>query len=204
MNEVQAKPVKRISTKERILAVSKVLFLKQGYSETGLNQIVAEANTVKASLYQHFKSKEELGKTVLLLYSDENLALLRELMKKYPEPMDFVNAWLRILKREARKVNLFGCPMANFRSQIANGSPEILESIHSVTQETISTLTLYLQKAQESGYIPEHSNPKKDARFLFLAYEGVLQIWRMSGDIRLLDDLYEIAQRIFEYNPRTK
>jgi TetR/AcrR family transcriptional repressor of lmrAB and yxaGH operons len=203
MNEVQAKPKKRVSTKERILAVSKILFLKQGYSETGLNQIVAEANTVKASLYQHFKSKEELGKTVLLMYSDENLILLKELMRKYPQPMEFVLAWLRILKREARKVNLFGCPMANFRSQIANGSPEILSSIHNVTKETISTLTIYLQDAQEAGYIPAHANPTKDARFLFLAYEGVLQIWRMSGDIRLLDDLVDIAQRIFEFKPRT-
>ncbi|MCZ8238861.1 MAG: TetR/AcrR family transcriptional regulator [Leptospiraceae bacterium] len=203
MSELRAKPTKRISTKERILAVSKILFLKQGYSETGLNQIVAEANTVKASLYQHFKSKEELGKTVLLLYSDENLLLLKELMKKYPKPMDFVLAWMRILKREARKVNLFGCPMANFRSQIANGSPEILSSIHNVTKATIATLTSYLEQAKEAGYIPSHSNPNKDARFLFLAYEGVLQIWRMSGDIRLLDDLVEIAQRIFEFKPRT-
>jgi TetR/AcrR family transcriptional repressor of lmrAB and yxaGH operons len=191
-------PNSKIPTRERIIRISGELFLRQGYGETGLNQIVAEANTVKASLYQHFKSKEELGTVVLQRYSTENLSLLGELMEKYPNPQDFVNAWVRILKREAKRYHLFGCPMANFRSQISESSPDILSSIQEITETTIEMMKEYLISAQNNGYIKKNKDTEKFARYLFLSYEGVLQLWRLTGDLKSLDDLPDIVQRLFD------
>lgn len=188
---------KQIPTRQRILNVSHALFLEQGYTETGLNQIVSEAATVKASLYQHFKSKEELGKTVLLNYSESNLILLQQLMKRYPIPMDFVEAWIRLLKKKATQNTLYGCPMANFRSQIADGSPVILKAIYEIVNKTIDLISEYLSNAKEGGLISSRSNPKKESRYLFLAYEGVLQVWRLTGDKKVFDDLKDIAEKIF-------
>lgn len=188
----------KIPTRMRIINISKELFLSQGYGETGLNQIVSEADTVKASLYQHFKSKEELGNVVLKEYSRENLILLSELMQKYPNPIDFVKAWVRILKREARRYHLYGCPMANFRSQISESSPSILASIQEITKTTISTLEEYLVLAKTKGYIRNSLDVKQNARFLFLSYEGALQLWRLTGDIKSLDEFTEVVSKIID------
>jgi AcrR family transcriptional regulator len=185
-----------IPTKERIVNVSRHLFLKQGYGDTGLNQIVLEAQTVKASLYQHFKSKEALGISVLKAYSSDNLKLLDELMGKYPNPIDFVNAWVRILKREAKRNTLFGCPMANLRSQISETAPDLLISIQETTQSTVSSMEKYFKRAQELGYTRKKNDYAKLAKQLFIFYEGVLQLWRLSGDVKSLDELSEIVEAI--------
>src|SRR5882724_11274924 len=54
------------STKERILDATAALFLRYGYTGTGLKAIVAAANAPFGSLYHHFPGgKQELGVEVI-------------------------------------------------------------------------------------------------------------------------------------------
>jgi AcrR family transcriptional regulator len=46
--------------RERILQAASRLFYMQGFHATGIDRIIAEAGVAKMSLYQHFRSKEEL------------------------------------------------------------------------------------------------------------------------------------------------
>lgn len=52
--------------KDKILETASRLFYDQGYNQTGINQIIEEADIAKASLYHHFPSKTDL----LLAYLD--------------------------------------------------------------------------------------------------------------------------------------
>ncbi|WCL47598.1 TetR/AcrR family transcriptional regulator [Leptospira sp. GIMC2001] len=187
----------KLSTRDRIIQTSKKLFLSQGYGETGLNQIVSEAETVKASLYQHFPSKEELGRCILREYTRENLMLLEGLANRYSNPRDFVKYWCKFLKREAKQHNIHGCAMANFRSQIADKAPDILLDIKDVTSRTLQILEKYLLEAKKKGLISDSINPKVEARLLFSVYEGVMQTWRLTGDSNAIDDLVLIAGRLY-------
>ena len=70
------------STRERILAATAELFRRQGYTGTGLKQIVAAANAPFGSLYHHFPGgKEQLGAEVIRtagkMYEDLVMTLLR-------------------------------------------------------------------------------------------------------------------------------
>src|SRR5699024_11982996 len=51
---------KQSNPKQRLLETASELFYRQGYNNTGINQGIDEAGVAKASLYQHFGSKEEL------------------------------------------------------------------------------------------------------------------------------------------------
>src|SRR5438094_5813415 len=54
------------STKSRILDATAELFMRYGYTGTGLKQIVADANAPFGSLYNHFPGgKQELGVEVI-------------------------------------------------------------------------------------------------------------------------------------------
>ena len=53
--------MKKLSVKERVIEAASRLFYNEGYNQTGINQIVAEANVAKASMYQHFRSKEDIA-----------------------------------------------------------------------------------------------------------------------------------------------
>ena len=48
------------SPRQRVVSTASRLFYEQGYHATGVNQIIEEASVAKASLYQLFRSKDEL------------------------------------------------------------------------------------------------------------------------------------------------
>jgi AcrR family transcriptional regulator len=58
--------MRETGVKDRILETASRLFYDQGYNQTGINQIIAEADIARASLYHHFPSKTDL----LLAYLD--------------------------------------------------------------------------------------------------------------------------------------
>ncbi len=52
--------VKHSEIKNRIIETASILFYRNGYNATGINQIISEAGIAKATLYSHFKSKEDV------------------------------------------------------------------------------------------------------------------------------------------------
>ena len=48
------------ATRQKIIETATSLFYKNGYNLTGINEIIAEAGIAKATLYSHFKSKEDI------------------------------------------------------------------------------------------------------------------------------------------------
>src|SRR5215470_13031076 len=61
-----ATPLQSVPTGSRILDATAALFMRYGYSGTGLKQIVADANAPFGSLYHHFPGgKQELGAEVI-------------------------------------------------------------------------------------------------------------------------------------------
>ncbi|MDQ1434489.1 MAG: hypothetical protein QOF59_1305 [Actinomycetota bacterium] len=61
-----ATPVESAPTRQRILDSTAALFMRYGYTGTGLKQIVAAANAPFGSLYHHFPGgKQELGVEVI-------------------------------------------------------------------------------------------------------------------------------------------
>ncbi|WCO01189.1 TetR/AcrR family transcriptional regulator [Psychroserpens ponticola] len=53
--------MKKLGVKERIIITASDLFYNQGFNQTGINQIISEAGVAKASMYQHFRSKEDIA-----------------------------------------------------------------------------------------------------------------------------------------------
>ena len=52
--------MKHSEVKNRIIETASFLFYKNGYNSTGINEIISEAGIAKATLYNHFKSKEDI------------------------------------------------------------------------------------------------------------------------------------------------
>ena len=52
--------VKHSEIQHRIIETASSLFYKNGYNSTGINEIISDAGIAKATLYNHFKSKEDI------------------------------------------------------------------------------------------------------------------------------------------------
>ena len=70
--------MKYADTKTHIVETASRLFYKNGYNLTGINQIIAEAGIAKATLYAHFKSKEDI---CLAYLQFKNSAFLNDVEK---------------------------------------------------------------------------------------------------------------------------
>lgn len=59
-HEQEASPPPAVTTRERILEAALNVFSRKGYHDTRLDEIVAESQTSKGSIYFHFPNKERL------------------------------------------------------------------------------------------------------------------------------------------------
>ena len=90
--------------RQTIIETASRLFYQKGYNLTGINEIIAEAGIAKATLYSHFKSKDD----ICLAYLEyKNSTFLRDVgayMEKSKEGkaqmlalFDFLKKFFKIL-----------------------------------------------------------------------------------------------------------
>lgn len=70
----------RQNVKDRILHLAREKFMKHGFYKVSLDAMVAELRTSKSSLYNHFKSKEDLVYQVLMEINQEINTQLETIM----------------------------------------------------------------------------------------------------------------------------
>ena len=110
---------KRGETRERLLRTAAVLFQTQGYHATGLNQVVAEGNAPKGSLYFHFPGgKEQLAAESLALSAGEVQERLRS-VTDLDDALDLFAA--QLVASDFRD----GCPIATVALDAAAESDQI-------------------------------------------------------------------------------
>ena len=93
--------MEKLGVKERIIETASDLFYHNGYNQTGINQIIAEANVAKASMYQHFRSKEDIAVAYLKRRHINWMGSLEDFVspnrtnkEKLIASFDYLNSWL--------------------------------------------------------------------------------------------------------------
>lgn len=80
--------------KQRILDAAFQLFSKKGFDAVGIREIADHAGLSNPALYQHFKSKQQLGEALYLAcYQDQNNELNKRL-KPEMSPLESLEAFI--------------------------------------------------------------------------------------------------------------
>lgn len=61
----QDRPGKGASTRERLLEIAEVAIIAKGFSNTSIDEIIAEAGLTKSGFFYHFSDKTELAKALI-------------------------------------------------------------------------------------------------------------------------------------------
>ena len=113
--------------KEKILDVSARLFYEQGYNSTGINQIIAEADIAKASLYHHFPSKTD----ILLTYLQEKDILwfeeLEVFLERWEEPKDKLLGIFEFRVMRQVRAKFGGCLFVKVSAEISPDHEKVFE-----------------------------------------------------------------------------
>lgn len=110
--------MKSRDVKSEILETASRLFYKQGYNNTGINQIIEESGIARASLYNHFKSKTDLLHTYLENQHENWFLELEKFIKKEKTPKAKVLSIFEYRLQRQIKNEFGGCPFIKLSDEI--------------------------------------------------------------------------------------
>lgn len=170
------------SPKLRILEIAKNRFYRQGYYHTGINQIIKESETAKASFYDHFPSKQSLGVHVIRAYGVDVLVWFRGILRQSKTPNDFIREMTNAILNQIHSNESYyqGCPIAIFSCQFPVGEIPFSEEFKRIVVRWESLFVMTIAKWKEKGYLRSDTSEIALARDLITLYEGALINWRIS------------------------
>jgi AcrR family transcriptional regulator len=165
-----------LSKRDHITNVALDLFYKEGFNATGVEKIIRTAGVSKKTLYNHFKSKDELILTVLRK-RDELFRnnFMRTVERLAPTQKDQLLALFDALDEWINAKDFHGCMFINASAEFsAHDNP-----CHAVAAEHMRLLFEYVRDiAKKSGA----TNPDDLAKQLNMLHAGAVVDAHVSGN----------------------
>jgi len=172
-----------------------LLFWKQGYEGSSIEEIMQCMGLGRGSLYDTFGDKHSLYLATLDLYlstGKEGLALLRDQSGSLGE---ILQGFFQALIEEALSdPEHRGCFMVNAAQEMAPHDPEVARRVQMGLDETIEAFYHILIKAQVSGELSWTHDPHQLAHFLMNTLLGLRMLSRASSNRRMLQDIVTTAR----------
>lgn len=175
------KSTKGEQTKQCLIETAAKLFLQKGYSNTGINDILQEAELSKGSFYFYFSSKKELGFEVANYYEKTVLFDWLQPLSKKPWN-EFIKKMVYFIKRADSAGKYFGCPIATLGLDVVFVDKDLSSVYASGIKKLIH---IFSNSLQVSGI--EKDNADIIARKAFALYEGHTLYYRISKDKSAFD-----------------
>ncbi len=174
---------KRSLREEAIIAVTQQLVAARGFTAMTMDDVANEAGISKATLYQHFKSKEELAIAVVTHAMDE-LDRFVESLNPSLSPLDRLNEAIRFMLAYR-----FGDSSFDFHDTEASLPMLVIRSTSYLQHERrfVARLVGLLEPVKAEGIIPPHVSTELLARMLFswlkdITYKDLLRDGRCTLD----------------------
>ena len=136
-------------TKDRILDSSAELFRRQGYTGTGVKQIVAEASAPFGSLYHFFPGgKAQLGEEVIRWSGDMYTQLFVTVVADAPDVAAGVESFFSGAAETLRETDYEdACPIATVALEVASTSEPLRQATAEVFDRWFDAATAYFAGA---------------------------------------------------------
>ncbi len=158
VNRNKMEKIKKLSVKERVIEAASRLFYQEGYNQTGINQIISEASVAKASMYQHFRSKEDIAVAYLQERHIRWMGNLNHFVAKKANGKDKLVGSFDYLLHWLEDVDYRGCGFQNIICDIPLDHQKIKDQV----QLHKSDLRDWIHKLIKEAY----SIPEKEAEAL--------------------------------------
>jgi len=165
-------------TRDRIVEAARQLFFQQGYSATGIAQILKHSQARSGSLYHFFPSKEDLLAAVLQRYRAMlEPRVLAPAFDRVTDPIERVFAVLDGYRRllDATGFQL-GCPIGNMALEVSNTHPKIRPLVVDNFEAWRTAIRALIEDA--SGRLPPDLDSASLATHVLATMEGAVMLTR--------------------------
>ena len=156
--------------RERLLAAASALFYAEGITATGVDRVAAAAGVTKATLYNNFRSKEELVAACLRGQLDAWAAATAVADRPAARAPQRVSILFEVLAADALSADYRGCPFTNAAVEMRQ-SELVMAVVHEYRRRI---------RAHVGELVGDPHSPAVDA-ILYL-YDGAIAAVKTTGD----------------------
>lgn len=161
--------------RSRLLSTATRLFYTEGLHAVGIDRIVAEAGVTRATLYRHFRSKDDLL-VAYLKASDEQIRVQVERARaEGGSPADVVRAVGETITDGIRSEGFRGCAFLNAAAEYPTPEHPVHQAVLSYRQWFLDTVTELLADAGEAA-------PEPAARHFVMLRDGAMAAGCLTTD----------------------
>ncbi len=164
------------SKRDHLIETALDLFCRDGFHATGIDKILAESGCAKMTLYNHFKSKDELI-LAALRRRDEMFrnGFMRAVERLGKTPRERLLAIFDALDEWFSRKDFSGCVFINASAEFAR--PD--DPIHMAAREHLGLILNYVRELTQSAGAKE---PDALAGGIMLLMEGAIVMSYVAGD----------------------
>ncbi len=176
-----------MTVRERLISTASDLFYQNGYNNTGINEVIEKAKVAKASLYNHFKTKDDLCVAYLQNKEDKFLSDLKASLKGKQKGKLQILGLFDHLRDVYRHDDFKGNCSINILAEIPKENKKIREEVTMHKSKLKSFIKELVEKNSDTEY------PDKLTNKLFLLFEGALMESYVQQDSWPIKEAKDIA-----------
>jgi len=169
-----------MDTRKKILDTATRLFYHQGYNATGINQIVEEAGVAKASLYEHFRSKEDLLIAYLEFMFEQTINRFRHVASTKEDAKGKISAIFEFLSHNTNSKGFHGCQFLNIAGEIPFENLRVYDIIRK-QKNGLRALFAEIIKSDSVG-ADELQHAESLADGIYILFDGAIMSCKVYGD----------------------
>lgn len=170
-------------TAEKILDAATPLFYTRGLKAVTLDEVAADADVTKRTLYYHFPSKDDL---VIAYMRRWQVNTKTQLTNNSGGGVETVLAAFRQLQTEVSNRRFRGCPIVNAVAEINDRS----HAATKIAMEYKEDRRAWFEKLLREDHIPQAA---KFSKQLMVIWEGAMVRALVTGNAKSVSEAYDAA-----------
>ncbi len=175
-------------TRERIVREGAGLIHRNGYSNTGIQEILDAAGVPKGSFYFYFKNKEDFGCAVIDYVGERIVGSVASLLEdRSVPPMERLDRLFDRNQRNFERMKYrYGCPVGNMMQEMADLKESFRDRIEQVYTRLCASYEACLREGQERGDFSRSMDPGETSEFMLNSLEGAIMHMKLTKNERPL------------------
>ena len=182
-----------MNTREKIIDTARRLLQTRAYHGFSFQDIADNVGIKKASLYHHFKSKDEVAIEVLRNYVE---VVKKEALNVADRPAAEKLEKYLAMARTSQGAGERMCPGCSFAAVLDAVSPAVQGEVQRFIHFHLDLLEQILSEGRQAGEFHFERSPKAEAEYLFSSIQGAITIARLTGSAKVFDN---VAAHVREY-----
>lgn len=162
--------MKHSEVKNHIVETASNLFYTNGYNLTGINQIISEAGIAKATLYNHFKSKEDICVSYLQYKNTTFSSLIKDYCHSQEQGTSQILGLFDFLLQFFKEKDFNGCWCINTISELPKENQKIRVEIQQQKKELIN----FIKELLDQNLAEKTTESDSLSKQIYLLYEGAV------------------------------